>query len=247
MATAVENREAHAAPRTRSRFFANAAILMTVAVILSFPLTYYGPLMTGSKQFGLLRHLHGLVFFAWIILYAWQANLVPAGKIRLHRELGLAGVALGGMMLPLGLWVAVSEIEEQIANKAARPYEIATYNFFDICLFGLFFAAAIYQASRRLDWHRRLVYVAAICVVGPAISRWVLFLPLPYPWLDAAPNLAADVFLAALAVHDWRSLGRLHPATLLAMLVLVPWNFLEPLIARSGWWSALAPHLYGFS
>lgn len=237
------------AAKARSRFFANAAIVMAAMVVSSFLATYFGPLLSGSKHFLLLRHLHGAVFFGWMALYVWQANLVPRGKVRLHRELGLIGVALGGAMVPLGLWLAVQAIQERIAQGAERPFEFAVYNVFDLTLFACFFGAAVYHASRNLEWHRREIYVAAICVVGPAISRWEMILPppLPFPLFDALPNLVADGFLIALAVHDRRRLGRIHPVTIFAALLLVPFNILEPVLGRSDVWNEIvAPHLYGF-
>jgi hypothetical protein len=252
MATIAEGTErapTATASRARSRFFANAAIVMAAMVVAAFPMTYFVPLATGSKHFLLLRHLHGAVFFGWMFLYAWQANLVSRGKVRLHRELGLAGVALGGAMVPLGLWLAETAIEERMAQGADMPYEFAVYNVFDLSFFACFFAAAVYHASRNLEWHRREVYVAAICVVGPAISRWELIVPppLPFPLFDALPNLVADLFLVALALHDRRVLGRIHPVTLAAAALLVPFNLVEPLIARSATWGALASHLFGFA
>jgi hypothetical protein len=249
MATIAEEPGAARSPAAaRSRFFANAAIVMAMLVVSSFVSSYFRPLVTGSKQFLLLRHLHGLVFFGWMALYVWQANLVARGKVRLHRELGLAGVALGGAMVPLGMWLAVQAIEERMAQGVERPFEFAVYNLFDLSWFAVFFAAAVYHASRNIEWHRREIYVAAICVVGPAISRWELLLPppLPFPLFDALPNLVADLFLVALALHDRRKLGRIHPVTLFALVVLVPFNLLEPVLGRSALWNALAPHLYGF-
>jgi hypothetical protein len=236
------------APRVaaRSRFFANSSIAIAALIVLTFARTYFVPLAAGSAQFIMLRHVHGAVFFAWLALYVVQSNLVAAGRVRLHRELGLAVVAVSGMMLPLGFWMAVREIEEKLAQRARLPFEVAAYNFFDLSLFGCAMAGAVYFAARDLQWHRRLVYVAAICLLGPAISRWIDFVPLKYPLLDASPNLAADLFLLALALHDRRTVGRVHPVTLAAAVILVPFNLVEPLIARSAAWTALAPRLFGF-
>lgn len=244
--TADDTSAARARARPRSRFFANASILIAALILVTFARTYFVPLATGSAQFILLRHLHGAVFFAWLALYLVQSNLVAAGRVRLHRELGVATVAVSGMMIPLGFWMAVREIEEKLAQQARYPYEVATYNFFDLSLFACAMAGATYFAARDLQWHRRLVYVAAICLLGPAISRWIDFVPLKYPLLDSSPNLAADLFLLALAWHDRRSLGRIHPVTIGAAAILVPFNFAEPLIARGAAWSAFAPRLFGF-
>jgi hypothetical protein len=235
-----------AARKVRSRFFANSSIVIAALIVVTFARTYFVPLATGSAQFIMLRHVHGAVFFAWLALYVVQSNLVAAGRVRLHRELGQAVVAVSGMMLPLGFWMAVREIEEKLAQRARFPFEVAAYNFFDLSLFACSMAGAVYFATRELEWHRRLVYVAAICLLGPAISRWIDFVPLKYPLLDASPNIVADLFLVALALHDWRARGRVHPVTIVAAAILVPFNFLEPLIARSATWSELAPHIFGF-
>lgn len=229
-----------------SRFFAVSAILIATLVVLSFPITYFLPLVTGSKSFTLLRHLHGLAFFAWVGLYVAQTRLVRTGNVRLHRELGIAGVALAGAMLPLGLWQAVTAAGERQARGVALPFEFSLYNLVDILVFGIAFGWAIYEATRRVEWHRRLMFVALLNLFGPAFSRITFLLPLAYPWYDMAPNLVADALLIALALHDRHRLGHLHRVTLWAGLILIPFHALEPIIARSIWWNELAPALFGF-
>ena len=230
-----------------SRFFRVSAILVATLVVLSFPLTYFIPLTTGSKHFPLLYHVHGLAFFAWAGLYVVQTQLVRIGRIRLHRELGIAGVALAGSMLTLGLWVAVTAAARRLAADVALPFEFSLYNLVDILVFGIAFGWGIYEASRRIEWHRRLMFVALLNLFGPAFSRWTLKLPIPFPWLDMFPNLAADVLLIALALNDWHRLGHVHRATLGAMLILIPIHLVEPLVARGAVWSAIAPRLFGFT
>lgn len=229
-----------------SRFFSVSALLIAALVVLSFPLSYFIPLATGSKSFSLLHHLHGLAFFAWVGLYVIQTRLVRSGHIRLHRELGLAGVALAGAIVPLGLWMAVSAAASRQTMGIARPFEFSLYNLIDIMVFSFAFGWAIYEASRRIEWHRRFMFVALLNLFGPAFSRWMLKLPLPFPWVDMSPNLLADAMLIALALHDRRQLGHIHVVTIGAALVLIPFHMVEPLIARSTVWNNLAPSLFGF-
>lgn len=234
----------HPAPRG-SRFFAASAILIAGFVLLSFPLTYFLPLAAG-RHFTLLRHLHGLAFFAWVGLYVVQTRLVRVGRIKAHRELGIAGVALAGAMIPLGLWQAVTSAAERQARGVALPFEFSLYNLVDILVFGIAFGWAAYEAMRRIEWHRRLMFVALLNLFGPAFSRIVLLMPMAFPWLDMTPNLLADAALAALALHDRRRLGRIHPVTLGAAAILIPLHAIEPLVARSALWNAIAPTLFGF-
>jgi len=229
-----------------SRFFAISGIVIAALIVLSFPLTYFVPIATGSRHFTLLHHLHGLVFFAWAGLYVVQTQLVRHRDIRLHRELGIAGVALAGAMMPLGLWMAVTAAAARQAKGVTLPFEFSIYNAVDNSVFALAFGWAIQEASRRVEWHRRLMYVALLNLFGPAFSRWMLQLPMPFPWLDMSPNLAADALLLTLAWHDRQRLGHIHPVTLGAVLILVPFHAIEPLIARSTAWNAIAPTLFGF-
>lgn len=232
--------------QSQHRFFSISAVLIALLIVLSFPLTYFLPLTTGSKSFTLLRHLHGLVFFAWTALFVWQTWLVRQGRMRLHRELGLAGAALAGSMVPLGLWLAVVAIEDRTAKGNPLPFEFSIYNLLDITAFALLIGFAIHQATRNIEWHRRLVYVAMLSLLGPASSRWFMLAPLPWPYPDMASNLFADLLLIPLALFDRKALGRIHPVTLGAAAFFVPLHIAEPFIGRSVWWNAIAPALFGF-
>lgn len=229
-----------------SRFFAWTAALIAVLVVASFPVTYFIPMVTGAKSFTLLRHLHGLAFFVWIGLYVLQTRLVRSGKIKTHREMGVAGVALAGAMVPLGLWQAVTAILDRQAQGFKQPFEFALYNLADIAVFAVLFFWAVYEATRRIEWHRRLMFVAALNLFGPAFSRIVFMTSVPSPWLDMGPNLIADTLLFALAWHDCKKLGSIHPVTLGSILILIPFHAIEPFIAASAWWNGIAPRIYGF-
>lgn len=227
-------------------FYFISACTVALLIVFSFPQTYFLPVASGAKSFILLRHLHGLVFFAFTALFVWQAWLIRKRRVARHREWGTLGAALAGMMLALGPWLAVIAIEDRIAKGGDRPFEFAIYNAVDIALFVGFIGWSIFEATRRIEWHRHLAFVAVLNLLGPAWSRWVLQSPIRFPWLDMAPNLLADLGLVIVAIHDRRTLGRVHPVTIIAAIVMVPIHFVEPFIARSAWWSAHAPQFFGF-
>jgi len=231
----------------RTGFFANATLLMAVLVLLSFPLTYYLPVVTGTQSFQLLYHVHGLACFAWIGLLAWQARLVAQGRIALHREIGLSGFALGGALILSGYWMAQRGGENRLAQGADQPWEFTYYNLIDISLFALLMIGAIVLVTRHVDWHRRLMYIAALCLVAPALTRWTLKLPLANSLLlDLLAYVLVTIpFLIALAAHDRRVLGHIHAATLGGAALVLPLQLSSPWIARSAWWNGIAPTLLG--
>ncbi len=228
------------------RFFYRSACLMAAPVLLSFPLTYYLPVATGTGNFHLLHHLHALAFFAWFGLYVWQTWLVAHHRVARHREIGLAGFAISGTIVPLGYWMAQRAAEVRAARGMAQPFEFSYFNLLDMSLFALAMAGAIVLVTRHKEWHRRLTCVAALCLLAPAMTRWTLKLPLDPLLVDILVYVFVYPFLVALAWYDRRALGRIHPATLASIAVLVPLHVSSAWIARSAWWNGVAgPWLLG--
>lgn len=231
---------------SQDKFFANSAIIMSLIVLFSFPISYFIPVATASKQFHLLHHIHGLAFFAWIALYACQTHLVMRKKLARHRELGLLGFTLTGAVILLGYWMTQRAAEIRIANDFAQPYEFSWYNMVDITLFSVLMLASIILVTKRKDWHKRLTYVAALCLVMPAATRWTLQLPYFNPFtVDILVYIVFFPFLVALALYDYRTLGRIHLATVSCIAVLLPLQLSSAWIARSVWWNNVAPWIIG--
>jgi hypothetical protein len=127
-----------------------------------------------------------------------------------------------------------------------HPYEFTWFNLVDMTLFTVLMLAAIVLVTRHKEWHRRFVFVAAVCLVAPAATRWTLHVPgFGAFFLDIASYLVMYPFLIALALFDRRSLGRLHPATLTGIALLLLFQVSGAWIARSEWWNAAAPALVG--
>lgn len=239
------NTSPNQASRGRPQFFARSALAMAAIVVLSFPITYYLPVATGSGNFDTLHHMHGAAFFAWFGIYVWQTQLVARGQIARHREIGLAGFALTGLIIPLGYWMAQRGAQRRLGTME-HPYEFTWYNLIDMTLFTVLMIAAIVLVTRHKEWHRRLVFVAALCLVAPAATRWTLQIPGIEPFiLDIAVYLVMYPFLIALAQFDGRTRGKLHPATLTSITILLPVHVSGAWLARSDWWNAVAPSLIG--
>jgi len=237
------------APAARPVFFARTAWVMLAMVLSAFPVSYFAPAVTGSRPFHLTHHIHAALYFAWIGLYAWQAHLVATGRTGRHRELGLAGIAITALMLPLGVDTLIIAIQRRIHAGHPHPFDYAFFNVCDLGSFIILMTASIAAITRHLPWHRRFTYGAAICLVGPAISRWYsgpwfIHVPDLPPLTDLAPNFTAELFLVALALFDRRTEGRVHPATWWMIGTLVPLNVASAFIAYSDWWRHLAPMIF---
>ena len=108
--------QAHVATRAASRharwsserlFYTGFAVAITAAVVLGFARTFFlrawypeWALAHGAPEPFFLAH--GVVFAAWLALLITQTSLVAAGRVDLHRRLGVAGAGLAVLMVLLG-------------------------------------------------------------------------------------------------------------------------------------------------
>ena len=76
-------------------FFSSMALLMLATVFVGFAPTYYLTGVFRAPLPSLIIHLHGAAFSCWILLLVTQTSLVSAGRVDIHRRLGIGGTANG--------------------------------------------------------------------------------------------------------------------------------------------------------
>jgi hypothetical protein len=91
-------------------FFSAMALLILGSVLLGFARTYYFAGVFAAHLPNPLVHVHAAVFSTWILLFIAQTSLVSAGRLDLHRRLGVLGAALAGAMVVLALLVATDSL-----------------------------------------------------------------------------------------------------------------------------------------
>jgi hypothetical protein len=224
-----------AEPRNTARrgermFFSGMAIALVATVFAGFSRTYYLRGAFGSPELPTLLLVHGFVFTAWMILLVVQTSLVAANKTAVHRRLGVAGAALGVLMTVLGAYVAIT-------RAGADLLAFAT-----IVVFPTLLGSAL-LLRKRADYHKRLVLIATLELVTAAVARLPgVVVPLGGlgPLGPAGLFGITDLFLIAIALYDWRTLGRVHPATLWGGLFLIASQPLRLLINATPAWQSFA-------
>src|SRR5215831_4753970 len=97
-------------------FFPGMALLILATVFLGFAQSYYLAGMLRAPLPNLLIHVHGAAFSIWILLFLVQTSVVTAGRVDVHRRLGLVGVGLASLMVPLGVLAAVDSLRRAPTN-----------------------------------------------------------------------------------------------------------------------------------
>src|SRR3979411_1735862 len=83
-------------------FFSGMALLILATVLVGFARTYFLAGVFRAPLPSLIIHIHGAVFSSWILLLIAQTALVTAGRVDIHRRLGLLGFGLACLMVTPG-------------------------------------------------------------------------------------------------------------------------------------------------
>ena len=233
-------------PRQDDVFFSGMAILILGVVFLGFARSYYLAGVFGAHLPNLLVHVHGAVFSAWIILLVAQTSLVAAGRLDLHRRLGMFGAALAAAMVVLGFLAATDALGRGFTPPGS-PFDPSSFYAipcFETANFCILITAAL-RARSDGPAHKRLIMLATIGLLGPAIGRW------PFPFVKSPIVVLGSIGLLILmvAAFDLWSRRSIHPATLkgglfltISLLVMVPigrtnaWHYFAALV-RNVWLS----------
>ncbi|MEN3337720.1 MAG: hypothetical protein V7647_1396 [Acidobacteriota bacterium] len=225
------------------RFFVLVAALFPFLVLAGFARSYYLKGLFGSTHvFSNLVHLHGVLMTAWVGLFMTQVWLISARRIKLHQRLGIAGAALGVVMIPVGLFTAVAAAKYGSPSfpPDIPPRVFMVVPFFDILMFTIFFGGALYYRKRPAE-HKRLILLTVMNFLPPAIGR------LPIAALTALGPLAffgiPDLATFAMVGLDrWKN-GRVNRMFLYGAILLTLSHPVRLMIAGTAVWMRFATWL----
>jgi hypothetical protein len=197
------------------------ACAVIVAVFAGFAPTFYlRGSFTQTRPMSVLLHVHGVVFSTWISLFLIQALLIARGSRRLHQRLGWAGAAIAAAMIVL-VTAAVIEQLRRVNGFPPPPLALAL-SVFDIVVFAALVGAALYY-RRRSDWHKRLMLSATIVLLGAPMFRVVIHLigRADMAKVSILSTLLVDAFFLPCFAYDLLTRRRIHPAYLVALVLIV--------------------------
>jgi hypothetical protein len=146
--------------------------------------------------------LHGIALTSWFLLFLGQTLLIKSGNVRLHRSLGVAGAVLAAIVFALSMLVVVRSVVRETPLVVIGDIVI-------LFLFAILVAGGIWFRQKP-DVHKRLMLIASIFIVAPAIARW----PGAQSMLPLSVLVPQLLLLAAVILYDVLSRRRVHPATI---------------------------------
>ena len=224
----------------RYRFHLLAVAGMSAVVVAGFARTYYFRAFFDGPPLALAPHLHGLLATVWLVLHYTQARLIAAHRVDLHKRLGIFAAFVAGLLAVQAVSMAIGNAAAGHAPPGRDPLQFLSVPIGTTTMFALFVGSAL-ALRRQREWHKRLMLLATMTVLVPATGRLdaQVMVPLGLPRLVLAPAVTIG-FIAWAWVHDWRRLGRVHPAYIvggIALLVSIP---LRRLIGFTDAWVPIA-------
>ncbi len=217
-------------------FFSTMALLMLATVFLGFAHTYYLAGVFQAPLPSVIIHVHGAAFSCWILLLITQTSLVSAGRVDIHRRLGIAGFLLACVMVILGVMAATDSLLGNRGPVGRDPKFFYIIPLTDMLIFAtlVFFA---FRARSNPPAHKRLILVATIALLIAAIARW------PFAIVHRIPVRAAlfsYAFLLILVAYDLWSTRKVHRATIWAGAFLILVQQIRIPIGKTAAWHAFA-------
>ena len=223
--------------RTRDhRFFTGMAIAAALTVFIGFAPSYYLSSAFGGRPLTTLVHVHGAIATAWILLFLTQTSLIAARRTHLHRRLGVAGALLAVLLLVVGYLTAVEAARLGVTPPGGPPpMAFLAVPIGTLVVFAILVGAGLAQ-RRQSETHKRLMLLATISLLTPAIAR------LRYIWGPGPliPILGTCLFVVTCLIYDRLAHGRVHPAFLwggIFAMVTLPARFA---LGQTDAWLAVA-------
>lgn len=219
------------------------AIFMPIIVLAGFARTYYLKGFFGNPPLpGLLVQVHGLVMTSWVILFIAQVSLVARRRTRTHQRLGVLGAVLAGAVVVVGVATAIAAAARG-ASPGPPALQFLVIPLGDMLVFAILIGTALYFRRSRLDIHRRLMLLAAVNLLPPAIVR------IPLHFIETGGPLVffglTDLCLLACVAFDTAKNRRLHPVFLWGALLFVASQPLRLMLAGTDLWLRFATALVG--
>lgn len=243
------------------RFFLTFVIVAWVLILIGFALDVIRR-FTGTSAYiapwPLIIHVWS--FAGWMCLLTLQVVLIRKHRTDLHRLTGMAMLALLPVMLVSGFMAEVYAERIQFETGASASgviFPVARTIFF-MSLLLVFAVAAPLAFLKRGDppTHKRLIIVATSVILAAATGRLMNIAAIIVLGLDdgLAFRMKFDgtfvwagpiVLVAAAAIYDRSTRGRVHPVLSLGVVALVAVYLLTSAMNQSEWWPPMAQRLLG--
>jgi hypothetical protein len=193
-----------------------------------------------------LLAVHGIAFFAWLVLFIAQTILARTGNLALHRRMGMWSAILAAALVVLGYQTTIAmgrrgyDLSGDLVGARSDPLAAMAFPLLYTFMFAVLFMAG-YLYRRRSAVHKRLMLLA---LTGALMPSPIAHLTGHFAFLrdkGFLTPLIIATFLAAGAIYDRIQLRRIHPVSLwIVLAIFLVDNLCFAVVVPSRAWHAFA-------
>ncbi|MEO6799731.1 MAG: hypothetical protein ABI178_07335 [Rhodanobacter sp.] len=223
-------------PRDRI-FYAAVPVVVAALVFAGFARSWFlRPFMEQAPGFPELTPLiafHGMVFTGWISLNVLQPMLISSGRRNLHRRIGPWAAGLAALIVVLVPVITVQSMRHGGSPVFRQIHVFLAVNLISIFAFGLCVALAIIW-RKRAETHKRLMLLALVPFLGPALGR----IPAMEPLIPLGLIMGINLPIIAGIAFDLITRRRVHPVWIWGGSLMILSEFASFAIGTLPWWRA---------
>lgn len=218
--------------------YSNAYLYLAIgfiATIIGFFPTYFNKL----RQTDSLHHFHGITGTLWMIILIVQPMLYRFGKMKYHRRIGWASIALA----PFVFYSAIRMIQYMMNTRepSVLLYQFAFLDVFTILPFALFVILGI-AYRKEIHYHSRYM----ICTIfGPLSAGAVRIFYLVLNNWNSAITVTYLLFelILLLLIFDDRRGGRIRSPYVICFGIFAVQHLLIYFAGEWEWWRTFTHYL----
>lgn len=222
------------APADENRVFLLAHAGLLAIVLLGFSRSLYLAPWLSDTPLGPALLTHGALLTSWFALAVMQGVLIARRRRAAHGRVAWLAAALVACVVVSSAWINTG-VAAQIASPGDPRNMFVWANYMTLVAFvGLVSAAVL--ARRRPEAHRRLLLLASIAIIGPALGRIALW-PVFGLGVDGAPPFAIGGILTLLVfvlAYDKLGTGQVRRTTMAGAAAIVGALAVGVIVAQSG-------------
>lgn len=234
-------------------------VAVWLAILSGFVHNNVQKYFAGKLTYPWIVHIHGAVFFGWLVLFTSQLILVRRDQVSIHRRLGVFGAGLAAVMVVLGVMTAIVTEQVKFGTPASDPPFLSVM-FADMLVFGGLVTTGMCLRQSPVD-HKRLMLIATLVLTDAGFGRWLS--PKIVEWTGqknywefqtfgegAWPFirfqlLPAYTLIAAVGWFDLFTRKRLRPAYVYALACCFPIHLLAGWLYFQPFWKSIALRIVG--
>jgi hypothetical protein len=228
------SRSAPAKRPWRIGFFTAMPAVILFIVFAGFTRTLFARPVFHPAPIPPYLYVHGIMLTTWFVWALVQSLLISAGKVANHRRLGTIGAFFAAAVFVAALMASFGSVSRRpfdldapasIMGTGLTGITVAQFrssvvwgNIVNAVSFGVFIVSAVIL-RKRAQVHKRLMILASISIVEPALARIARW---PMMGGEQGPLIPTVVWslIAAVAIHELVTRKRLATSTVLGIVWL---------------------------